>query len=143
MMLATGADIAQQIEIKLVVKRRVNRNGRSGHEERIAVWSRPYDGLRGNIAGSARSVLDDEWLAEPLLQPLSYKARNHVGLAASRKADDHAHRPVRIRLRPTRSATWPAARQRPRPDAEIVGGEVSSWSLPLASASIRSPRRRS
>src|SRR5262245_33322307 len=33
----------------------------------------------------------------------------------------------------SRSATWPAARQRPRPDAEIVfGGEVSSQSLPLA-----------
>ena len=37
-----------------------------------------------------------------------------------------AHRPRRIGLRPRDRATRPAARQRPRPDAEIVGGEVSS-----------------
>src|SRR5262245_7875761 len=30
------------------------------------------------------------------------------------------------------SATWPVARQRPRPDAEIVDGEVSSRSCVLA-----------
>src|SRR5262245_37007372 len=32
------------------------------------------------------------------------------------------------RLAPKPSATWPAAPQRPRPDAEIVYGEVS-WAL--------------
>src|SRR3954451_14508461 len=30
------------------------------------------------------------------------------------------------RLAPLQSAKWPAARLAPRPDAEIVGGEVSS-----------------
>src|SRR6266436_6397646 len=36
------------------------------------------------------------------------------------------------RLAPSQSAVGPAVRQRPRPDAEIVGGEVShsSWCSP-------------
>src|SRR6516164_457955 len=37
------------------------------------------------------------------------------------------------RLAPKRSVRRPAARQRPRPDAEIVCGEVSFLNLPLAS----------
>src|SRR5438046_7091144 len=37
---------------------------------------------------------------------------------------------VSDRLAPTRSAGPPAARQRPRPDAEIDGGEVS-WHPPI------------
>jgi hypothetical protein len=33
----------------------------------------PHDGLGADIAGSSWSVLDDELLAEPLRQPLSYQ----------------------------------------------------------------------
>ena len=36
---------------------------------------------------------------------------------------------ARLRAPNSQHATRPAARQRPRPDAEIVGGEVSSWPL--------------
>src|SRR5262249_26474181 len=47
------------------------------------------------------SGLDDKWLAQPLRQPLTYQARKDVDRAASREADDDAHRPARIGLRPS------------------------------------------
>src|SRR5262249_1352319 len=49
---------------------------------------------------STRPVFDDEWLAEPLRQPLRHHARGGVGIAARGKADNDAHRPHRIGLRP-------------------------------------------
>src|SRR5262249_41991583 len=42
----------------------------------------------------------DEWLGETLRQPLSNQAREDVRRAARGEADDHAHRPRRIGLRP-------------------------------------------
>jgi hypothetical protein len=35
-------------------------------KERITVWSRTHDRLGAYIAACTRTVLDDEWLAEPL-----------------------------------------------------------------------------
>ena len=58
------------------------------------------DGLGGDIAAGARPVLDDEGLAKTLRQPLSYQPRDDVVSAAGCEADDHAHRPRRIGLRP-------------------------------------------
>jgi hypothetical protein len=42
----------------------------------------------GCIAGSARPVLDDEWLAEPLRQRLTYQARDDLDYATGRKAHE-------------------------------------------------------
>src|SRR5262249_905850 len=50
------------------------------------------------IAGSARPILDDEWLSEPVRQPLTNEPSSCVRHAAGRKADDNAHRPRGIRL---------------------------------------------
>src|SRR5271169_3758430 len=58
------------------------------------------DRLRANIATGAWPVLDEEVLSEPLRQPLRHQARDDVGAAAGGKADDQAHRPRRIGLRP-------------------------------------------
>src|SRR6516164_1064445 len=66
----------------------------------MAVGGRTHDRLGADVARSARPVLDDEWLAEALGQPLTDQAREDVGRAAGRKADDDAHRPRRIGLRP-------------------------------------------
>src|SRR5262249_7121475 len=52
-----------------------------------------------NIAGRAWPVVDDEWLAKPLGQPLTHQARDDVIRTAWSKADHNAHRPRRIRLR--------------------------------------------
>jgi hypothetical protein len=52
-----------------------------------------HDGLGRDIAAGARAILDDELLAKPIGQPLSYEARQDVGRATSPKADDDANRP--------------------------------------------------
>ena len=78
-------DVADEIEIELVVERRVDRVGRTDQEERIAVRRRTHDRLGGDIAAGARPVLDDELLAEPLRQPLTDQARDDVGRAAGGK----------------------------------------------------------
>src|SRR5262245_60992992 len=65
-------DVADEIEIELVVEGGVDRVHESGHEERISVGGRVHDHLGADIAGSSWSVLDDELLAEPIRQPLSY-----------------------------------------------------------------------
>jgi hypothetical protein len=64
-----------------------------------------------------RHVLDIELSAETIGQFLREQPGDGVGLTAGRTASD--------RLAPAPFAKWPAMRQRPRPDAEIDGGEVS------------------
>src|SRR5258708_407076 len=59
-------DVAHEIEIELVVERRVDRVSRACQEQRVAVRRRLHDCLGGDIGGSARPVLDHEWLAEAL-----------------------------------------------------------------------------
>jgi hypothetical protein len=58
-------DVADEIEIELVVERRVDRIRRADHEERITVWRCAHHRFGGNIATCAWPVLDDERLAEP------------------------------------------------------------------------------
>src|SRR5262249_116815 len=94
-------DVADQVEIELVVERGVDRIHRSGHKERIPVRGRVYDRLGGDIASRARPILDDKLLTETLRQPLSYQARHDVGGTTGGKSDNDAHRPGRIALRPS------------------------------------------
>ena len=77
-------DVTDEMEIQLVIERRVDRLCRTDREQRIAVGGREYDGLGGNVGTSARPVLDDEWLAKPLRQPLVRVSRRTP--AASRRA---------------------------------------------------------
>ena len=79
-------DVADEIEIELVVERRVDRVRRTDQKECIAVGGRTHDRLGADIAAGARPVLDDEWLAEPLRQPLTDQARDDVGRAARRQS---------------------------------------------------------
>src|SRR5262249_48887510 len=96
-------DVTDEIEVELVIERRVDRVGRMDQEERIAIRGRTHDRLRGDITAGARPVLDDELLAEPLREPLADQASDDVGAAASGKAGDDAHRPARIGLRPNKA----------------------------------------
>jgi len=57
-------DIADEIEIELLIERGVDCIRRADEEERIAVWRRSHDGFCGDIGASARSIFDDEWLAK-------------------------------------------------------------------------------
>src|SRR5262245_2156455 len=93
-------NVADEIEIELVVEAGVDRVHESGHKERISVRGRLYDHLGADIAGSSWSVLDDELLAELLRQPLSYQACHDVGATSGGKSDNDAHRSRWIGLRP-------------------------------------------
>src|SRR5262249_35252500 len=88
-------DITDEIEVELVVERRVDRVGRVDQEERIAIRGRTHDRLRGDITAGARSVFYDKLLTKSLREPLADQASDDVGAAASAKAGDHAHRPAR------------------------------------------------
>ena len=83
-----GRDVADEIEVELVVERLIDRICRSDPKERVAVCRRAHDGLGGDIAARPSSALNHEWLAEPLRQPLTYQARGYVGRACRRKAND-------------------------------------------------------
>jgi hypothetical protein len=57
-------DVADEVEIELVVERRVDCVRRIDQKERVAVRPRTHDRLGGDIGASARTVLNDEWLAQ-------------------------------------------------------------------------------
>jgi len=96
-----GRDIAKEIEAEIFIKRRIDRIARRDLQERVSVRRRSQSGLGADIARSASAVLDDELAAETLREPLCHHARNDVGGAPGGKADDDAHRPRRIGLRPS------------------------------------------
>src|SRR5262249_46173186 len=93
-------DVTDEIEIQLVVERRVDRLCRTDREQRVAVRGCAHDGFGGDISAGARPVLNDEWLAEPLGQPLTDQARRDVAGTAGGEADNNARRAGRIGLRP-------------------------------------------
>src|SRR5262249_32303906 len=93
-------DVAHEIEFQIRVERRVHRIGRNRHEDRVTVRRGPYNVFGGGVAAEARRVLDQEWLAEPLRQPLAREATDDVGSTAGWKRDDQIDRTGWITLRP-------------------------------------------
>src|SRR5215467_12021512 len=69
-------DVAEKRETKVVVERRVDRRRRVNHEECVPVWCRLHDCLGSDVGAGARSVLDDERLAEALRELLADEARD-------------------------------------------------------------------
>jgi hypothetical protein len=65
-------NVADEVEIEVRVKRRIDCIRRSGHEQCVTIGGRIHDGLSGYRAAGARTVLNDELLTEPLRQPLPY-----------------------------------------------------------------------
>ena len=145
-MLATGRDITDEIEIELVVQRRVDRRSL---ERRRGACSRPAAArttasvpilCRNRPAGSRRQIAGRSRSDSHC--PIT-RAMISIDPPAG-KCHDDAHRARRIGLRPAQCARRPGARQRPPPDAEICGGEVSSSPLGLAKVhSITSSARAS
>src|SRR5262249_49850733 len=93
-------DVADEIQTKLVIERDIDGVPTAHQEERITVRGRTHGALGSNIAGRTRPVFNDEWLAEPLGEPLAYQPCKDVARASGRKWHDHAHRLRRVRLRP-------------------------------------------
>src|SRR5262245_65308575 len=93
-------DVADEIEVELVVERRVACVRRADEEEGVAVRRRTYDRLSADIGAAARPALNDEWLAEPLRQPLPDQTCEAVLRATGGSRHNQAHRLRRISLRP-------------------------------------------
>ena len=91
-MLATRSDVLDEIEIVLLVKRRVSCARQAGKQKRVAVRWRAHDRLSADIAACACPVLNNECVPKPLRQRLTHEARNAVGCLACRKGNDDAHR---------------------------------------------------
>ena len=96
-------DVTNEIEIELVVEGGVTRVRRRGYKERIAIRGRAHDRLGADITSGTRPVVDDERLSKPLRQPLTDQARIDVGSTTRRIANNEAHRPRRIGLRPSKA----------------------------------------
>src|SRR3977135_3181064 len=94
-------NIANEIEVELIVKRRIDRIGDTAQEKRVAVCRRTHDRLGPDIAASTWPVVDDEGLAAPLREVLAHKTRYYVIRSTRRKPDHDAHGPRRIGLRPS------------------------------------------
>src|SRR5262249_55276847 len=65
-------NVLDEIEIKFFKQARVDRMGGCGLKEGVAVRDGSNDGFGRDIGPSPWPVLDDEWLTEPLRQPLSH-----------------------------------------------------------------------
>src|SRR2546423_3641435 len=70
----------------------------NAHEQRVAVGRRLGRGLGADVAARAAAVIDDEGLAERLVQPGGERAADDVGSRSWRKRDDHAYGFRRIGL---------------------------------------------
>src|SRR5882757_9266263 len=96
-------DIADEIEIQFVVERRVDRVRRTRQQKCVAVRWGTHDRFGADVAAAARPVLDHEWLANPLRQPLTDQTRDDVGRSAGSEWDDNPHGPRWIGLRPCKA----------------------------------------
>jgi len=56
-------DVADEIEVELVVQVRVDRVEATDQEQRVAVSGRAHDRFGGDVAASARPILDDKLLS--------------------------------------------------------------------------------
>ena len=93
-------DVSNEIELKSLIERRIDRRRRRDEQQGIAIRRRMHDGLGGDIGRRAGAVLHHELLTEPLGEPSAQQARGDVISARGGKTDDQAHRPRRIALRP-------------------------------------------
>ena len=93
-------DVANEIVVEFFEQRRVHRVSRERQEQRIAVGLRTCDRFDADMAARARTIFNDEGLAESIRQPLTDEACREIDRAASGNRDDNVHRLVRIALRP-------------------------------------------
>src|SRR5262249_54053531 len=94
-------DVAEEIEIKFVIKCGIDGICRRDKKECVAVRRRTYDRLGGEIGGGARSAFDDNRLAKPLREPLARQASGNVSRAARGIPEDQPKRLSRIGLSPS------------------------------------------
>src|SRR5262249_3252240 len=121
---ADHCNVADEIEIELVVQCRVDCGSGVKPEKHMAVSWRAYHCLGGNIAGRACQVLDYDWLSELLRERLSHQADEDVGASTGWIAHHPAYGSRWIDLRPSR-----AGRSRQHGGARGQMQEVAAWKL--------------
>src|SRR5262249_44147017 len=93
-------NVSNEIEGELVIECRVDRVDCTRNKQRVTFRGRPNDDLSADICGRSWTVLNDEWLAEALRQPLAQETRDNISRPSGRSRHDDVHWPRRIRLRP-------------------------------------------
>src|SRR3954470_21701201 len=91
-------DIVDEIKIQLLVECRIDGVHGPAEQERVAVGRCTNSRFGCEVACCAGPVLNDDWLAHLLRQPLSEQARNDVEVTTGRKAHDDTHLPGWIGL---------------------------------------------
>src|SRR6266702_6853218 len=105
--------IADEIEIEVVIERRVDGVRRTRQQKRIAVRAGTRDRFGGEIAAGTRPGLDDELLTKSLRQPLRHQTREDVICATGCESDHDPHRPRGISLRVSKTGCgWQRSRTR-------------------------------
>src|SRR5262245_57533081 len=92
-------DIADKIEVEFVIERRIYCVRRASPKERVSVSWRAHDRFGTDVGASAWAILDDEWLAEPLRQPLTYQPNHGLAHPTGRIRHDYPYGLRRIGLR--------------------------------------------
>ena len=101
-----GCDPSQRlgrIEIEIGKQHGVVGDVRADDEQRVAVGRRRRDGLGADGGAATRPVLDDDVLADPVLQVLGDDAGERVDRAAGEERHDQLDGLCRIVLRPGRA----------------------------------------
>src|SRR3954454_24470492 len=93
-----GSHVADEVEIEIAIKGRVDRTGRVDQLQCITIGRRPDDVLGRDVRSGTGFVLDDEGLPEPLRKPLAYEPRRDVDAPTRRIASYDAHGARRIGL---------------------------------------------
>src|SRR5262245_18898388 len=125
------SDVADKIEIEIVVECRVDCVSGTNQEKRVAIRRRAYDRLSADIAVRGGPVLDDELLT-PLCEPLTHQPCGDVVPATGGVSNDPAHRPGRISLRPC-DAREGRQRGSARGQMQKISAGKFHLKLPLAS----------
>jgi hypothetical protein len=90
-----GLDVVHRVVGELV-DRGIRRVAAGDVDQRVAVGLRAHGGLHADRAARARSVVDDDGLAQRIRHFLRDDARHDVGAAARRERHDHPDRLGRI-----------------------------------------------
>jgi hypothetical protein len=93
-------DIADEVEVELVVECRIDGGFRAEQVKRIAVGGGTRDGLSADVAAGTRPILDDKLLAEAFGKPWTNQAHDDLTRATGGKTHNDADRPRWIGLRP-------------------------------------------
>src|SRR5262245_33972367 len=84
-----GRNVLDEMEIQVVVERRVDGVRRRYDQQRVTIGGRAHHGLGADVAARTWPVLDNERLAKSLGKPLRYQACKDVRPATCGLRHDH------------------------------------------------------